>query len=91
MDHDRFGSGRDHGHREVRPSRRSWSTCCVLPSGYDYLGSTASAGTLSYDAPTRTLEWSGPVEVGQVVVIDIDGRIASETAGMSISNQAELR
>ena len=63
----------------------------VLPFGYVYLSAITSTGTLSYDPPSRTLEWSGPVAVGQVISISINGSIDPAVAGTSISNQAELR
>ncbi len=63
----------------------------VLPFGFVYLSSTASSGTLSYDDPTSTLTWSGPVAVGQTVVITIVGSIDPAVAGQTITNQAEIR
>ena len=61
-----------------------------LAQEFNYVSSNASSGTLTYDAPSRTLAWSGAVAVAEVITIVIDGTVDPRAVGTSISNQADV-
>jgi uncharacterized repeat protein (TIGR01451 family) len=62
----------------------------VLPAGLALVGASASAGTASINAGTRTVTWNGAVPAGGTVTVTVQATVVAGTLGQSLVNQAAL-
>jgi uncharacterized repeat protein (TIGR01451 family) len=62
----------------------------VLPAGLILQTATATSGTPTADTTTNTVSWNGSIAAGGTVTMTVTARIATGTAGETLSNQGTI-